>query len=250
MKKHKSILITGATSGVGFALAKRLQLEGHEVWATGRSKDKLLELESLGIRTVQADLTKQEDITILMKTIKTPDCVIFSAGIGTFRLAHEISDGTMNAMMNINVLAPIRLTKLLLPKMLERKSGQFVYLGSQAGKVATPKASVYSATKHAIIGYANALRMEVAPFNIRVTTVNPGPIDTPFLNLADNTGAYRESLGKYLLTIDTVVDAVVRVIEKPVREVNLPWYLEVTSKLHAIAPTLVERVGRRFFLKK
>lgn len=250
MKKHKSILITGATSGVGFALAKRLHAEGHEVWATGRSKDKLLELESIGIRTVQADLTKQEDITTLMETIKIPDCVIFSAGVGTFRLAHEISDETMNTMMNINVLAPIRLTKLILPRMLERKSGQFVYLGSQAGKVATPKASVYAATKHAIIGYANALRMEVAPFNIRVTTVNPGPIDTPFLNLADDTGTYRESLGKYLLTIDTVVDAVVQVIGKSVREVNLPWYLGVTSKLHAIAPTLVERLGRRFFLKK
>ncbi|WP_438310581.1 SDR family NAD(P)-dependent oxidoreductase [Sporosarcina sp. FA9] len=250
MKKYKSILITGATSGVGFALAKRLHAEGHEVWATGRSKDKLLELESIGICTVQADLTKQEDIKTLIETIKIPDCVIFSAGVGTFRLAHEISDGSMNTMMNINVLAPIQLTKLLLPKMLERGSGQLVYLGSQAGKVATPKASVYAATKHAVLGYANALRMEVAPFNIRVTIVNPGPIDTPFLDLADDTGKYRESLGKYLLALDTVVDAVVRVIEKPVREVNLPWYLGVTSKLHAIAPTLVERMGRRFFLKK
>jgi len=250
MKKHKTILITGATSGVGYALAKQLNTEGYEVWATGRSKDKLLELESIGIRTVQADLTKLEDVDTLMEAIKNPDCVIFSAGVGTFRFAHEISDESMNSMMDVNVLAPIRLTKLLLPKMMERRSGHLVYLGSQAGKVATPKASVYAATKHAIIGYANGLRMEVAPFNIHVTTVNPGPIDTPFLNLADDTGKYRESLGKYLLAIDTVVDAVGRVIEKPVREVNLPWYLGVTSKLHAIAPTLVERVGRRFFLKK
>ena len=86
--------------------------------------------------------------------------------------------------------------------MMERKSGHLIFLGSQAGKVATPKASIYAASKHAIFGYANALRMEVAPFGIHVTTINPGPIDTPFLDLADETGNYRTSLGKHLLTVE------------------------------------------------
>ena len=156
---------------------------------------------------------------------------VFSAGIGTFGLAHEISDESMQSMMDVNVIAPMKLTKLLLPNMLERKSGHIIFLGSQAGKVATPKASIYAATKHAILGYTNALRMEVAPFGIHVTTINPGPIDTPFLDLADETGNYRVSLGNYLLTVDTVVNAIVRAIEKPVREVNLPWYMGITSKL-------------------
>ena len=152
--------------------------------------------------------------------------------------------------MDINVVAPIQLTKRLLPDMMARKSGHLIYLGSQAGKVATPKASVYAASKHALLGYANALRMEVAPFGIHVTTINPGPIDTPFLDLADETGNYRKSLSKHLLTVDTVVDSVMQSIEKPVREVNLPWYMGITSKLHALAPTLVERLGRKYFLKK
>ena len=94
--------------------------------------------------------------------------------------------------MDVNVIAPMQLTKRLLPNMMARKSGHFIFLGSQAGKVATPKASVYAASKHAIFGYTNALRMEVAPFGIHVTTINPGPIDTPFLDLADKTGNYRE----------------------------------------------------------
>ena len=250
MKKPKSILVTGATSGVGYALTKRLQLEGHEVWATGRSLNILLELQAEGVHTIPADLTKEEDIKRLIAQIGTPDCVIFSAGIGTFGLAHEISDEFIQSMLDVNVLAPIKLTKLLLPDMLERKSGHIIYLGSQAGKVATPKAAVYAATKHAIIGYTNALRMEVAPFGIHVTTINPGPIDTPFLDLADQTGNYRVSLGNYLLTVDSVVNAIVLAIEKPVREVNLPWYMGITSKLHSVAPTLVERLGRRFFMKK
>ena len=148
------------------------------------------------MHVISADLTKEKDIEKLIEQIGTPDCVIFSAGIGTFGFAHEISDESMTGMMDVNVIAPMKLTKRLLPNMLERNSGQFIFLGSQAGKVATPKASVYAATKHAILGYANALRMEVAPFGIHVTTVNPGPIDTPFLDLADETGNYRVSLRK------------------------------------------------------
>jgi uncharacterized protein len=250
MKKRKSFLITGATSGVGYALTKRLVKAGHEVWATGRAPDVLWALQNEGAQTIPADLSEKGGIDLVMNQIGTPDIIIFSAGIGTFQYAHEASDETIGRTMDINVVAPIELTRRLLPAMMARKSGHLIYLGSQAGKVATPKASVYAASKHALLGYANALRMEVAPFGIHVTTINPGPIDTPFLDLADETGNYRKSLSKHLLTVDTVVDSVMQSIEKPVREVNLPWYMGITSKLHALAPTLVERLGRNFFMKK
>lgn len=248
--EKRNILITGATSGVGFALAKRLLQEGDNVWATGRSVDALVELEQYGAHIVAADLSKKEDLDMLLEEIDAPDIVIFSAGVGTFAYAFEISSEAIHSAMDINVIAPIELTKRLLPNMMRKRCGHFIYLGSQAGKVATPKASVYAASKHAILGYTDALRMEVAPFNIHVTTINPGPIDTPFLDLADDTGNYRTSLKKHLLTVDTVVDAIIQTIEKPVREVNLPWYMGITSKLHALAPTLVERLGRNFFMKK
>lgn len=250
MNKHKSIVITGATSGVGYALTKRLLAEGYEVWATGRAPTVLEELQREGAHTISADLSKKEDVEQLMAKIGSPDVVIFSAGVGSFDFAHETSDEAIQSMMTVNVIAPIQLTKLLLPSMMERRSGHLIYLGSQAGKVATPKASVYAASKHAIIGYTNALRMEIAPYNIHVTTINPGPIDTPFLDLADETGTYRTSLGRHLLTVETVVDAVVKTVGKPVRDMNLPWYMGITSKLHAVAPTLIERLGRKYFMKK
>ena len=250
MKKHKSFFITGATSGVGYALTKCLLKEGHDVWATGRAPDVLRELKNEGAHTIPADLSENEGIDFVMKQIGSPDVVIFSAGVGTFEYAHEASGEAIRGVMDVNVIAPMQLTKRLLPDMMARQSGHLIYLGSQAGKVATPKASVYAASKHAILGYANALRMEVAPFGIHVTTINPGPIDTPFLDLADETGNYRTSLKKHLLSVDTVVKAINQAIEKPAREVNLPWYMGITSKLHAIAPTLVERLGRNFFLKK
>ena len=250
MNKHKSILVTGATSGVGYALTKRLLAEGYEVWATGRALTVLEELRREGAQTIPADLSKREDVEQLIAKIDSPDIIIFSAGVGTFDFAYETSDEAIESMMAVNVIAPMQLTKRLLPSMMERRSGHLIFLGSQAGKVATPKASVYAASKHAIIGYTNALRMEVAPFDIHVTTINPGPIDTPFLDLADETGTYRTSLGRHLLTVDTVVDAVVKAVWKPVRDVNLPWYMGITSKLHAVAPTLVERLGRKYFMKK
>ena len=250
MTKRKSFLITGATSGVGYALTKRLLQDGHEIWATGRAPDVLWELQNEGAHAIPADMAKKEDIDFVMKQIESPDIVIFSAGVGTFEYAFETSSEAVRSTMDINVVAPIELTKRLLPDMMARKSGHLIYLGSQAGKVATPKTSVYAASKHAILGYTDALRMEVAPFNIHVTTINPGPIDTPFLDLADQSGNYRTSVKKHLLTVDTVVDAIIKTIEKPVREVNLPWYMGITSKLHALAPALVERLGRKFFMKK
>lgn len=250
MQKRKSILITGATSGVGFALTKRLLADGYDVWATGRAYTRLRELQMVGARTVCADLSKQQDLNNLIAQIEPPDIVIFSAGIGMFDYVHETSDESIQNMMDVNVVAPMMLTKLLLSSMIERKQGHLIYLGSQAGKVATPKSSVYAASKHAMIGYTNALRMELGPYGIDVTTINPGPIDTPFLDLADKTGNYRQSIGKHLLTVDQVVNAIIKTIENPVREVNLPWYLGITSKLYAVAPALVERLGRRFFMKK
>lgn len=250
MNKRKSFLITGATSGVGYALAKRLLTGKHDVWVTGRAPDVLWELQNEGAHAVPADISKKEDIDSLMAQIGSPDVVIFSAGVGKFEFAHEASDEGMHNTMDVNVIAPMQLTQRLLPEMMKRQSGHLIYLGSQAGKVATPKASVYAASKHALNGYTNALRMEVAPYDIHVTTINPGPIDTPFLELADTTGNYRISLRKHLLAIEKVVDAIMQAIEKPVREVNLPWYMGITSKLHAVAPALVEKVGRRFFLKK
>ena len=210
----------------------------------------LEELQREGAHTIPADLSKREDVEQLMAKIGITRCRHFFGGVGSFDFAHETSDEAIQSMMAVNVIAPMQLTKLLLPSMMERRSGHLIFLGSQAGKVATPKASVYAASKHAIIGYTNALRMEVAPFDIHVTTINPGPIDTPFLDLADETGTYRTSLGRHLLTVETVVDAVVKTVGKPVRDVNLPWYMGITSRIHAVAPTLVERLGRKYFMKK
>ncbi|MCG7345408.1 SDR family NAD(P)-dependent oxidoreductase [Sporosarcina sp. ACRSL] len=252
MNKRKSVLVTGATSGVGYATAMRLlsNTDQYTVYATGRAQDKLWELQNEGATAIPADMTNTEDMENLLRQIGPIDIVIFSAGVGHFEAAHLLADEEIKSMLNTNVIAPIELTKRVLPQMIEQREGHLIYIGSQAGKVATPKASVYAATKHALIGYTNALRMEIAPHGIHVSAIHPGPIDTPFIDGADKTGNYRLSVGRHLLQVGTVADAVVQTIQKPVREINLPGVMGFTSKLYAIAPGVVEKVGRKYFMKK
>lgn len=250
MSKLKKICITGATSGVGLLLAKKLHAQGHEVWATGRNQQVLEQLKLFGIHTIQADLTVDLAFDDVFKEMGTPDTLVLCAGVGTFAYVTDLEEKEMDQMMQVNVLAPMKLTKFFASKMKKRKTGHIIFVASQAGKVATPKASVYAASKHAIVGFANAVRMELKEFGINVTTINPGPIDTPFLDLADQTGSYRSKLSKHLLSPDKVVQAVVRTIEHPVREVDLPAYMQITSKLYAVFPKTVETLGKRFFTKK
>lgn len=250
MLATKTIAITGATSGVGFELAKRLAGMGYKVLATGRNAEALRTLQALGVEGFCADLRDPKQVDWLAEKIGTPDVFVFSAGVGRFDLAHEVADEEIDDMFRMNVIVPMLLTKRLLQPMMDRKSGHLLFIGSQAGKVATPKTSVYAATKHALIGYTNALRMEVAPYKIAVSAIHPGPIDTPFIELADRTGSYKRALGTQLLLVETVVDAIVATIERPTREVNVPRVMELTSKLYALAPSVVEVVGKPFFYKK
>lgn len=250
MNKLKKICITGATSGVGFLLAKKLHAQGHEVWATGRNKQALEELNLLGVHIIQADLTVDQSFDELFQEMGTPDTLVLCAGVGTFAYVTDLEEKEMDEMLQVNVLAPMKLTKFFASKMKKRRAGHILFIASQAGKVATPKASVYAASKHAIVGFANAVRMELKEFGILVTTINPGPIDTPFLDLADRSGSYREKLNKHLLSPEKVVQAIMKAIEHPVREVDLPAYMRFTSKLYAVFPKTVETLGKRFFNQK
>ncbi len=248
MKERKTFLVTGATSGVGFEIVKILRRKGERVIATGRNDEKLALLKQEGAEIAQLDLLNDEQRKAFVERIDKVDVVILSAGVGTFEYADRIRDEAIENMLKLNVEVPMKMARDLLHQLPD--GGQLIFIGSQAGKVATPKASVYAATKHALIGYTNALRLEMKQRNIAVTVIHPGPIDTPFIDHADQTAMYRKAMGRILLKPETVAGKAVHTIHTRKREVNIPWYMGVSSKLYAISPKMVELFGKSFFNKK
>lgn len=240
------IFLTGATSGVGMALARQLIAKGHTLYATGRSEVALRILAAQGANVIQADATVAEDRKRLYAAVPAVDVAIFCAGVGRFEDFVTQSDATIAEMIDVNVTSTAQLAR----HFAKQHTKQLIFIGSQAGKVATPKAVVYAATKHAIVGLANGLRLELAPLGITVTAIHPGPIDTPFLTKADDTNRYRQSVSRVLLTPERVASEVVKTLGKPVREVNLPRIMGFTSKLYALCPSVIERLGKSFFYKK
>lgn len=139
------------------------------------------------VEVYQIDVSDTEKVkevfTAIFAEIGEVDILVNNAGFGVFREAHAATMDEIKGMFNVNVVGLMACTTMVLPKMRERRFGHIINIASQAGKIATPKSSVYSATKHAVLGYTNSLRMELSDYNVFVTSVNPGPIATNFLTL-------------------------------------------------------------------
>lgn len=153
-------------------------------------------------------------------------------------------------MFDTNVLGLIQLTQLILPQMQARKAGHIINIASQAAKIATPKSTVYSATKYAVLGFSNALRLELMPDKIYVTTINPGPIATNFFDVADKSGNYLETVGKLVLQPEKVARKTVQIMGTKRREINLPFVMNIATRLYQVMPQVIEFFGKGAFLKK
>ncbi|MDF2620500.1 MAG: family oxidoreductase [Xanthobacteraceae bacterium] len=172
--------ITGATSGIGRAMAVALSDAGYEVFAVGRSKAALeaLRSERAGITPIAVDVTDREAIEAVVNGLHI-DVLINNAGImpplGNFA---DMNLADIDAALEVNLSAAILLTRLVVPQMRERESGHIVFTGSSAAHAAFPNVAVYSATKAAIAGFSAALRADLSPFGIRVTEIVPGRVET------------------------------------------------------------------------
>lgn len=255
------VAITGASSGIGEQIAYKVAERGGTPILLARSSDKLVELQkaiykSTGVEAFvySLDVTNEQDVSLVFEKIKEEvgfiDVLINNAGFGVFEMAHEAQLHMVKEMFNVNVFGAIACTQAVLEQMMEAGEGQIIFVASQAGKLATPKSSAYGATKHAILGYANSLRMEQKDTGVKVSTVNPGPVQTPFFDRADKSGAYKKNVEPYMLSPEKVAEKTVRLIEKPKREVNLPGWMGVGTKLYQIFPSLVEKIAGNQLRKK
>lgn len=184
--KNKTIWITGASEGIGKALAQQLSKEGARIILTARNKEKLKEVQAslngenhliLPMDLLQTDKIPSL-VAELLEEIPNIDILINNAGISQRSLVKDTSLEVDRKIMELDYFAVITLTKTLLPHFLQRKSGQIVTISSVAGKLGTPMRSAYCAAKHAVIGFMDSLRAEVHSDNIEVLVVTPGSIQT------------------------------------------------------------------------
>jgi uncharacterized protein len=259
--KGKNIIITGASGGIGAEMARLAAQQGANLVLLARSMDKLqslkIELEQaykVSIIVRSLDVANTEAIRVvfneIMAEIGHVDILVNNAGFGVFRHAHEADLDEIKAMFEVNVIGLMACTSLVLPSMRRRGSGHIINIASQAGKIATPKSSVYSATKHAVLGYTNSLRMELREVGIFVTAVNPGPIATNFFEIADEQGTYVKNIKSFMLQPEYVAKQVVERMMTNTREINLPRWMNAGSMIYALFPRVFERLGRRAFNQK
>ncbi|VTS22745.1 short chain dehydrogenase [Streptococcus porcinus] len=246
------ILITGASGGLAQAIIKELP-KTDLLLLLGRNKDKLETLykEYPNKKCFQINISDAQAINSLLLDIyqefPTIDIVINNAGFGSFKSFDQYTHQEIEEMFRVNTLASIDFSRLIGLKMAEQNHGHIVNIVSMAGLVATSKSSVYAATKFAMIGYSNALRLELAEKNVYVTTINPGPIKTGFFDQADPSGQYLKSVNNFALEPDNVAKKTVAILGKNKRELNLPWTLAVTHLFYSLFPRLSDYLARKVF---
>jgi len=185
-EQKQTALVTGASSGMGRETAIKLAEKGFQVIAAARRIDRLNELaeQFQNITPMQVDLSQSEDTEVFcgyISTLPIPVSVLINnAGYSIRGALEDVSMEAIKRIFEVNLFALIRITQACLPGMRNLRKGTIVNLSSIAGKFAFPGSGVYAATKYAVEGITDALRIELAPFGIRVVAIRPGPIATEF----------------------------------------------------------------------
>ncbi len=194
-------LVTGASSGIGEATARRLHGMGYTVYAAARRVDRMTDLADAGIRTVRADLTVDADMVALIDRIIADtgriDVLVNNAGYGSYGSLEDVPMDEARRQVEINVFALARLTQLALPHMRAQRSGYVINISSMGGKFGEPLGSWYHATKFAVEGLSDSLRPELAPFGIHVVVIEPGAIRTEWGQIAADNLLATSGVGPY-----------------------------------------------------
>ena len=190
MSTSKTVLITGATAGIGKTTALYLANLGHHVIATGRKPAELAKVKteagSTKLDTILLDVTSLASISAAVLEVdkltagRGLDVLVNNAGYGALGPTSEIGDAEMRRQYETNVFGLMNVTRAFLPKMIERRSGRIINLSSLGGRLTLPFFGVYNSTKYAVEALSDALRYELRPFNIDVSMIEPGVIRTNF----------------------------------------------------------------------
>lgn len=177
-------LVTGASSGMGKEITKQLLADGYVVYTAARRVEKMADLENQGAIPIKMDITNADDVINLVAKIKQQhagvDILVNNAGFGSYGAMEDTTIEDAKYQFEVNLFGLARLTQAVLPYMREQQAGRIVNITSMGGKIYTPLGSWYHATKHALEGWSDCLRLELAPFGIDVIIIEPGIINTEF----------------------------------------------------------------------
>jgi short-subunit dehydrogenase len=239
-----TVLLTGATGGIGHAIARALGARGAKLILTGRRSEVLAPLaEQLGARSLAVDLSVPEEIKRLVEEAGHVDILVANAALPASGLLDGFTVEEIDRALDVNLRAPIVLSHALAPAMVSRRSGHLLYVSSLSGKVAAPGASIYNATKFGLRGFASAMRAELRSSGVGVSAVFPGFIRDAGM-FADADVDLPPGVGTR--TPEDVADAVVLAIERNRGEVDVaPLPLRASAMFAGVAPELTATMARR-----
>ncbi len=246
MIKDKVVIVTGASSGIGFATALALSKAGAKVAIGARRIDRLEKLQNEILQNggqvilQKLDVTQKSDcdsfVDAVIKKWGTIDVLVNNAGLMPLSFIKKLKVDEWDRMIDVNIKGVLYCTASVLPKMLEKKSGHIVNISSVAGRIVFPAGSVYCATKHAVTAFSEGLRQELSPrSNIRVTIIEPGVVATDLTNtITDESlqGFVENSKKMDALKAEDIASAILFAV-------NAPNHMNVNEVL--IRPTTQDR---------
>jgi short-subunit dehydrogenase len=233
-----TVLITGASSGIGAATARAMAAAGARPVLTGRDGERLAAVAAeTGATSFAADLTRPVEVP------EPIDVLVNNAGVGWAGPFEEMADADVDRLIAVNLAAPIRLTRALVPAMIERGRGHIVFVASIAGATGVRHEAVYAATKAGLIYFADSLRYELAGRGVGVSVVVPGVVDTPFF---DRRGRPYDRRRPAPIPAERVARTIVTAIERGRAEAYQPGWMRFPARLRGGAPGLFRRLAGRY----
>lgn len=207
----KTILITGASSGIGKATAIQLLKEGHTVYGAARRVENMQDIVAAGGHALRMDVTDSAEIEAGIAEIIHQqgkiDVLVNNAGYAIYGSVEETPIEDARRQFEVNIFGLARVTQLVLPHMRERRSGTIINISSVGGKIYTPLGAWYHATKHALEGWSDSLRLELTEFGIDVVVVEPGAIATEFGDVMLDPMIKRSGDGPYKKLVNALAKA-------------------------------------------
>jgi len=250
MSPTKVAVVTGASAGIGEALARSLSREGLRLVLAARRLERLEALAgelSTEAQVVACDVTKKKDLRALVsatqKRFGRCDVLINNAGISGGGRFADAEEAYLDAVIATNYTSLVRATKLFLPMLLESR-GHVVNIASLAGRYALPGAAVYSGTKHAVVAFSEALYHELQPLGVAVTVINPGLVETegfPQTRIKED-----RAFGRFVMPPERIAEAIVKVLRtRKGPELSVPRWLGSLQATRVLTPPLYRMVMGR-----